>query len=261
MSDHMHHLRIQYQIHWESPWHVGSGAGSVGVDRLLRTRVAKVQVAGQDQSILVRVPYVPGSQIKGVLRHLCERLCVAAQGTAYSPHVIGPEPPLPILQEFRPAEKSEDLVNRLFGSRYDGECLLVSDALPVEVPEAFALVYGRTAIDRLVGTVRGGHLFFTQVAVKYLSPLQGEIVGRHPREWLTQDGDNFPYEYAVLVAALLTLDCLGGDKSAGFGQCRVTISNIAWNDCPQFTLAEALKPLEESDWGILVNLVREQNSK
>ena len=66
-------LDLCYRIVWNGRWHVGSGYQSVVADRLLRRL--------HDGS-----SFVPGSQIKGVLRHHCERLALALDLKAVDPH-------------------------------------------------------------------------------------------------------------------------------------------------------------------------------
>lgn len=253
-------LRIRYQIHWESPWHVGSGFGTVGIDRMLRFRVAAVGDLQSQTAQLRIVPYVPGSQLKGVLRHQCERLIDACGLEVAPPHVLSSEPPTLVLENFRPARDSNLLIDRLFGSQYEGESVFVEDALPVRLTGNDWQVYGRTAVDRLVGTVRSGHLFFTQVAIKHLSPLEGRIIARHPPGTLTQDQAGFPYEYALLVAGLLSIDKLGGDKSAGFGACRVHIVQLDWNETTNYDVGEALQILSDPEWAEWVRLVRSEST-
>ena len=68
-------LDLNYDIVWQGRWHVGSGYGSATADRLLQ------RMGGTNGD-----PFVPGSQIKGVLRHHCERLALALDLEAINPH-------------------------------------------------------------------------------------------------------------------------------------------------------------------------------
>jgi hypothetical protein len=58
--------------------------------------------------------------------------------------------------------------------------------------------------------------------------------------------------YSLLLAGLLSLDTLGGDKSAGLGKCQVTITGgtARWNGRVDYPVAEALKSFEDlgEDW-------------
>ena len=102
-------LDLCYDIVWQGRWHVGSGYQSAAADRLL-------------QRLPDGAPFVPGSQIKGVLRHQCERLALALGLEAVDPHDGSEEHNQRLVKHFKPLAKSELVVDRLFGSRYQGEC-------------------------------------------------------------------------------------------------------------------------------------------
>ena len=237
-------LDIRYRITWKGRWHVGSGYQSAAADRL-------------QQRTGGGAPFVPGSQVKGALRHQCERLA-AALGVEepVDPHA-GAEPgDLNLVKHFRPLAKSGLLIDRLFGSRYQGECVFVTNALPSEheTPGTTA-VAARTAIDRVTGTVMEQHLFTTET-VEAGTGLYGAIRARHPAGVLTQEDDGFPYEYALLVAGLLTLETLGGDKSVGMGRCGIEIESLAWNDADT-AIETACASFRDRDWADMIDLLRE----
>lgn len=254
MNQQPQRLDVSLTITWESDWHVGSGRGTVQVDRLLRRRAW-----GRRKE---RVPFVPGSQIKGVLRHQCEQLAVLLGGDVVSPHVLGSEADPALLRNFRPLARSPLLIDRLFGSRFQGDCLFVEDALPAEGDRLGTIrPHSRTSIDRLTHTARERTLFVTEVVQGQATQLHSRLQARHPPGTLTQDGDGFPFEYSLLLAGLLSLEQLGGDKSAGFGRCRITIpgGSVRWNDCPNYPVAEALKSFQEVEWFTMVRLLREED--
>jgi CRISPR/Cas system CSM-associated protein Csm3 (group 7 of RAMP superfamily) len=205
------------------------------------------------------VPFVPGSQIKGVLRHQCERLALALGLEAVNPHAgIGDDQNL--VTHFTPLAKSDLVVDRLFGSRYQGECLFVTNAKPVSCDtDEVVSVQTRTAIDRVTRTVLEQHLFTTELAEGDIS-LHGTIRARHPAGVLTQDGNGLPYEYALLMVALLSLDTLGGDKSVGLGQCEIKLKEetLCWND-QRVSLDEVLQSFQEEEWGEMLELLREES--
>lgn len=240
-------LDLSYRIAWKGRWHVGSGYQSAAADRLLR-RLPDGR------------PFVPGSQIKGVLRHQCERLALALGLEAVDPHAVSDAQNQRLVSHFGPLAKSELVADRLFGSRYQGECLFVTNAAPVpsDVGNATS-VQARTAIDRVTRTVMEQHLFTTELAPCDLS-VEGEIRARHPAGVLTQDGDGFPYEYALLVAAFLSLDALGGDKSVGLGRCEATVESLRWNGQP-VSQDDALESLQEEEWGEMLNIVRGEHEE
>lgn len=235
-------LDLCYEIVWKGRWYVGSGYQSAVADRLLRRM-------GGDGA-----PFVPGSQVKGVLRHQCERLALALCLEAVDPH-----DERSLIGHFTPLSKSHLIVDRLFGSRYQGECLFVTNAMPV-LPdgEKKTSVQTRIAMDRVTGTVMEQHLFTTELPEGAIN-LQGKIRGRHPAGVLTQYDDEFPYEYALLVAALLSLNALGGNKSVGLGRCKVKLKGktLCWNGVhiPQ---DDALQNFQEEDWQTMLELLREE---
>jgi CRISPR/Cas system CSM-associated protein Csm3 (group 7 of RAMP superfamily) len=243
-------LDVSLTITWEAGWHVGSGQGTARVDRLLRRRACGPR--GD------RAPFVPGSQIKGVLRHQCERLAALLGGNVVAPHVVGRELDRGMLDEFRPLARSDLLIDRLFGSRFQGDCLFVEDAVPAVAGRQTPLFHSRTSIDRVSGTARDRTLFVTEVAQAGGPELRSRVQARHPVRALTQDGDGFPFEYSLLLAGLLSLDMLGGDKSAGLGKCRITITGetVRWNDRPDYSVAEALKSFADTEWFEMLQLIR-----
>jgi len=251
MNHHPQRLDVAFTITWHAGWHVGSGQGTARVDRLLRRRACGPR--GE------RVPFVPGSQIKGVLRHQCECLVAMLGGNVVSPHVVGRELDNALLDEYRPIARSTLLIDRLFGSRFQGDCLFVEDAVPKEEGWRPApRLHSRTSIDRVSGTARDRTLFVTEVVPAGGPELHSCVRARHPVGALTQDGDGFPFEYSLLLAGLLSLDMLGGDKSAGLGKCRITITGetVRWNDRPDYSVAEALKSFADTEWFEMLQLIR-----
>ncbi len=243
-------LDLRYLITWEGRWYVGSGYQSATADRLQR------RFRRGDREL----PFVPGSQIKGVLRHRCERLALSLGSEVIDPHVGAERGDRGLVAHFRPLATSDLLIDRLFGSRYQGECLFVTNAVPTTGVSANATgVASRTTIDRTTGTVMDQHLFSTELVDAHVS-LNGEVRARHPGGVLTQDNDGFPYEYALLVAGILSLDTLGGDNSVGLGQCEVRIESLRWNgqDTSPALAVQSFK--EEVDWAVMVDLLREEKT-
>ena len=242
-------LDLRYRIAWHGRWHVGSGHQSATADRLQR----RWDSQGGDSA-----PFVPGSQIKGMLRHNCERLAVALGLEAVDPHSGAEAGDRSLVAHFSPLAKSDLLIDRLFGSRYQGECLFVTNALPtVSATETPTAVAARTAIDRVTGTVREHHLFTTEVVEKDVD-LHGSIRARHPDGVLTQDGKGFPYEYALLLAGVLSMETLGGDRNIGLGRCEISLEpdSLRWND--QFiSVDDALRCFAEREWADMLGLLRE----
>ncbi len=243
-------LDFTYCVSWDGNWHVGSGFASAAADRLIR------RFGGTNG-----VPFVPGSQVKGVLRHQCERLATALGCETVDPHATSEEQRKRLVRHFQPLASSILIVDRLFGSRCQGECLFVDNALPVGDNRTATALRTRTAMDRVTGTVLERHLFTTELVHRASPTLEGQIHGRHAAGVLTQDREEFPFEYALLLAAALCVDRLGGDKSAGLGRCRFSIKDnmVRWNQQP-LALDVALASFKDlgADWTDMVRLIREE---
>ncbi|NLX99914.1 MAG: hypothetical protein GXY83_27770 [Rhodopirellula sp.] len=251
-------LDLVYTIAWETRWHVGSGFDSAAADRLIRRY-------GSEKGSRKGPPFVPGSQLKGVLRHQCERLALALGADAVDPHATSESQQRHLVQHFRPLGESELLVDRLFGSRYQGECLFVDNALPATEGTQFTSLRTRTALDRVTGTVLERHLFTTELAEGDNVVLQGHVRARHPPGVLTVFDEGVPYEYALLIAAMLSIDSLGGDKSAGLGRCRVSIlgDQVMWNGqaLSVDTVLSSFEEFADEDWAAWIREVRREGGQ
>ena len=249
-------LDLKYEIVWQGRWHVGSGYQAAATNRLLQ------RMGGVDGT-----PFVPGSQIKGVLRHQCERFALALGLEAINPHAGIEEDDQKLVEHFKPLAGSSLVVDRLFGSRYQGECLFVTNAEPVpsgeKAEKTATAVQPRIALDRVTGTVMEQHLFTTEFAEGGAN-LQGTLRARHPACVLTQEEGGFPYEYALLLAALMSLDALGGDKSVGLGRCKIRLKEetLCWNG-QSISLDEAFQSFKylqkdlRNDWRVMLEMLRE----
>lgn len=260
-------LDLTYCVQWQGNWHVGSGYSSAAANRLVR------RCQG--------MPFVPGSLVKGVLRHQCERLVLALGQQAVDPHATSDEQEKRLVKYFRPLRDSPLMVDRLFGTRYQGECLFVDNAVYQQKEQASShdaaddvcknlndsMLRTRTAMDRVTGTVAEQHLFTTEINEAPNVTMWGRLRARHPAGVLTQDEDGFPFEYTLLVASLLSIDALGGDKSAGLGRCSFSIpeSSLRWNG-EDYTCDEALASFDEhydksenrDEWMEMARLIREE---
>ncbi len=260
-------LDLTYCVQWQGNWHVGSGYASAAANRLVR------RCQG--------MPFVPGSLVKGVLRHQCERLVLGLGQQAIDPHATSDEQEKRLVKYFQPLHDSPLMVDRLFGTRYQGECLFVDNAMYQDHEQASSddaaeevctklgdtMLRTRTAMDRVTGTVAEQHLFTTEVNEVRNVTMLGRLRARHPVGVLTQDDAGFPFEYTLLVASLLSIDALGGDKSAGLGRCTFSIAegSLRWNG-GECTCKEALASFKEhynesenrDEWMEMAQLIREE---
>jgi CRISPR/Cas system CSM-associated protein Csm3 (group 7 of RAMP superfamily) len=158
------------------------------------------------------LPVVPGSSLKGRLRHTCKQL-VEGIGTektcaAPRPEAMCPNGPTP--GEFCP-------ICRLFGSNNKPSALIFSDLSLTEpdfltrgVPPPTSLRYG-VGISRRRGVAADQLLYDTEVFLPGSTlGFRGEISGEADKE-----------DLGLLVAGLENLITLGGGKTAGLGWCEV----------------------------------------
>ncbi|WP_437876884.1 RAMP superfamily CRISPR-associated protein [Sorangium sp. So ce513] len=215
-------VEIMYAVDTTGPLHVGTGHGVAGLHRAML----------RDHNGL---PYIPGSTIKGRARYAAIRICdwmglsVLKDAAVDDRRGRTPNGPSGI----------RDLPSRIFGCAWQRCTLRFSDARtdPAWIAarpgeprrseaerrllrdRAYGLREVRTgaARSRLLGTIRQGHLYQTEVAPPGIV-LSGEVWGyldcRPPR-----DGDTL-VELLVLWLALhlMVEDGVGGNKSAGNGR-------------------------------------------
>jgi hypothetical protein len=201
-------LIVTYSISLSGRWHAGSGLGRGTADRAVLRDIAGA-------------PYVPGSHIKGLLRDRCERLATSLGFPVDDPHIEDPTS----AQRFGPLAGSNRVVDRLFGTRYQGDVLFVDDACVPEGAWPDRMNVTRVSMSRAFGRAAHQRLFESEYALE--GALDGCLQCAHPPEQVTTlnvaGQARWPMEWGLLVAALQTLDALGGDRSTGAGQCEVSI--------------------------------------
>jgi len=149
------------------------------------------------------------------------------------------------LETFKDSLSTPCIIHRLFGSRFEGECLIFKNA---KLKDNFSPFYHllpitRTSIDRLTGTVAEKQLFTTE----YVEPLEffSEITGFH-RNLTTEQNGKLPFEYSLLIAGIKNLRRIGADKSTGKGKLKIDINKIEYNN-RRISIDEALAPFLNSD--------------
>jgi len=204
-------------------------------------------------------PYIPGSTLKGIIRNECEKLVKLFDFPVISPHNFE------TLANFSSGKNHEYLIDHLFGSRFEGDKLFFSDALPAkEAEKIITEVISRNSIDRERRTAKDGHLFSTEYIrnmsnegdyINYFS----EINGYHQK--LTEE--NFPPEYCFLLLGILNCSKIGGDKSTGAGWLDegIKIESLEYNN-KQYSQDDFLKEFlsyQFSEIKALIDLYREDN--
>lgn len=142
---------------------------------------------------------IPGSHLKGRLRHECEKLARALGKTVS-------ESPNPDTMMQRP----DCVISQIFGNPRNQSCLSIDDLicqvdredLPSEV------IRPGVSINRKRGTAEDDKLYFLETSPPHQQlPFTGQLL-------LFQAPD---YALPLLVAGLKHITALGGSKSAGLG--------------------------------------------
>jgi CRISPR/Cas system CSM-associated protein Csm3 (group 7 of RAMP superfamily) len=215
MPERLDQIRLRYTLVFESSFHCGSGLSRLLIDRAVR----------RDADGYL---FVPGSTVKGALRDRCEQLARLFGLTARSPH-----DERAALDEY----EAPDLPTRLFGSRLrPGE--LCFDDLKMRSEDAESLRRSlslqtaertQVSLSRRTGTAKPELLFSSEFGLAELR-FEGEISG-HVSDLPVDDQPTSPtYALLLLLAGLMSLDRLGGNKSTGIGRCRIEIGTLQVNN-------------------------------
>jgi CRISPR/Cas system CSM-associated protein Csm3 (group 7 of RAMP superfamily) len=212
----MHHIKLDLTIQFISKWHTGSGEGNFLVQRMLKKDAREW-------------PYIPGSTFRGIARQSCEKLSRTLgfhePGDPHDPRLDKPE-------VFGPLQKNLSPVDRLFGSKYEGTNLFFRDLLLETQPSNEAQLskwqaeQSRIRLYRKLKTVKKGALFTTQ----YVAPMtfKTSIEGHHDHLYTFAENDP-PFAYCLLIAGIMAIDRMGGDKSTGNGQVEIKFLSILVN--------------------------------
>lgn len=214
----MHHrIHIDLELNFSSLWHAGSGEGSLETDRLIRRNSANR-------------PFIPASSLKGIIRQSCEKLSrTCGFDEPSDPH----QSDLMEQQSFVPFSQMASPVDRLFGTKYEPGGLFFRDAHlkndQDDMPEK--IVRNRTALYRVLKTARDKQLFSTEYAPPDI--FYTEIDGWH-NDLASLDDDYPPYAYCLLIAGILMVERIGGDKSTGAGWLNngIGVRNAVYNKKP-----------------------------
>lgn len=193
-----HRLKLEVQIDVQSIVHAGSGEGSFLTDRLI-VRDSRGR------------PYIPASTLKGVFREHCERLSRTLGFPAPAdPH----QPNLTQHPGFVPKAMIDSPVDILFGTKYEAGELYFRNAEPIGADWPTTSRH-RVARHRVLGTAREKHLFSTEYAND--TTFRVTIDGYH-HDLVIFDEKFPPFAYCLLIAGILSVESLGGDKSTGAGR-------------------------------------------
>jgi len=219
-------VTVSYSLEMQSDFHVGSGMGIAGlVDRAVRC-LANGELV------------VPGSTMKGRVRHHCEQLARAFKLTICGGRAANAELCKPLND--REAQYQLCLICRLFGSEWWPATLRFSDArLSVQQRDlvrqqrsetsdpAFDYQVAnrtRTRMNRILRRAEEGALFTFQEGMAGLV-FEGHIRGTIL--CLGAEAAGLPLEVLMLVAALRLVESLGGKKTVGLGACRMVVKHVS----------------------------------
>jgi len=214
-------VQIDYELQFDAPFHLGTGIAAGSIDRTV------IRDAGGDL-------YVPASTFKGVLREHCEQLC-----RFYLPNVqiASPHDAYAALAQFG---KAPTLISSIFGSPLYPGGLRFNDARQEEEThnvyrEIQTSISTQARIDRVTRTAANEALYTSEFGTRYLV-FEGTIKGLldcTPIEKLAVTAQGLEtytltpsYSLLILLAGLLMVERLGGNKSTGKGQCRCSITNV-----------------------------------
>ncbi len=205
------HIDIRLTVTFTSKWHTGSGEGSFLVHRLVK----------QDAR---GFPYIPGSTFRGIARESCEKLSRTLDyHEPADPHDTRLDRP----GLFGPLKDSASPVDRLFGGKYEGSELFFKDLrLQGAPPPGWQAEQARIRMSRAFRTVKQGALFTTQHARPMT--FKTAIEGYHDNLYFFEEGAP-PYAYCLLIAGLMAIDRVGGDKSTGSGEVSIGIASMLLN--------------------------------
>jgi len=158
-----------------------------------------------------RMPYIPGTTIKGNIRRSCEEIA----------GMLRPK-------KDNPQKDSESEIAKIFGTPFMPAGITFESAYPDNVYglEYFAgslvNVEKHNQIDIQTGTALENHFFSHESSTKKLE-FEFCIHSNLGSDTLLSD-----YEKALLVAGILFTDRIGGKKSRGRGKCKLSIIDDKW---------------------------------
>ena len=194
------HIRVELEAHFATPFSIGTGAlGGTTADKPLLKDAEGV-------------PYLPGSALKGIVRHEAEKIMRSLwkeEAVCRSPN------PATMCPQNRPQEKRFCPICRIFGSPWLPSSLIFSDLKPGDrqdrqIMKDTKLRFG-VGISRNRKVAAEELLYTLEVApVAEAVPLRGTIEGNiSDKEWKRL--------LALVIVAVRAVEAIGGAKSRGLG--------------------------------------------
>jgi CRISPR/Cas system CSM-associated protein Csm3 (group 7 of RAMP superfamily) len=210
-------IEIHYQLEFERAFHCGTG---------LRVGLLHRSIARDADGFL----YVPGSTIKGILRDHATQIATFLVPTMKVPsqHTLK--------SGLAHMTSQPNIVTHLFGSHYQPGTLFFDDATLCKEQQEFyepfleQQIEARTQVSmsRVTRTARSGMLFSSEYGTQGMT-FDGVIYGMVKGVPIFNDTED-NYSLILLLAALSSLDRIGGGKSAGFGVVTCKLTYLQVND-------------------------------
>jgi len=192
------HIKIAFQ----SDFMVCTGYGLAGI---IDNTVVKTEN---------RMPYIPGTTIKGNIRRSCEEIAL----------MLG----MSIPKKDDPLNDSKLEIAKIFGTPFMPAGITFESAYPNNVYSLdyfagrFVNIEKHNQIDLKTGTALENHFFAHETSTKELE-FEFSINPSLGSDTFLSDK-----EKTLLVAGILFTDRIGGKKSRGRGKCKLLIKNNKW---------------------------------
>jgi CRISPR/Cas system CSM-associated protein Csm3 (group 7 of RAMP superfamily) len=227
-------IRLSYTLTFVTPFHFGTGLSNGLLDRTV------VRDSGE-------YLYVPGSTLKGTVRERCEWLARLYESKESDERIRVVD-----LHDEKKAlwglSQMSTMVTRIFGSQQRPGHLFFNDARQSEEERALfdggkrddksskgkyksaqTDIYTQVRLDRPTHTSVSGALFTSEFGIRNFA-FQGSIEGWLECTPIKSIPESPTYSLLLLLAGLLMLDAIGGNKSTGKGRCNLAITELRVND-------------------------------
>lgn len=220
-------LEIHYRIRFVTPFHLGTGVTSGLID----STTARERTASRiDDGLL----YVPASTLKGTIRDHCEQIALLAGFPGRDPYEAStaytPMPNHPIDRLFGSARRPGTLWFA-DGRLVEEQQQLLADALARAMPPLGWQSFYRTrvALSHIRRTALTGRLFSVELGLPGME-FEASVRGRVQGQPIPGAEELATCPTLLLVAGMLMVDRLGGQKSSGSGRCELNITSLRIND-------------------------------